>query len=567
METVLSRLRTLGPDELRMEIINAGLKCGPITATTRALFEKKLASSILESQRSDGEASELNSNTDASPSNMCDGGDFGYSLGLNPPEEPSMARLDIATSCVNTEDGFTPQRDRHESPSQFYGVCPPMLDVILDDETVHVYENKKDAMKAVKKMKGARFKIFSSREAAEKFARGSSESSSSPCGTAPDLSPRKPGHLGSVRFGFCLLWVEHLNGEKANNYKTPRTQDLTGKLRKAVENGDWAAFSELVWSNPRYLIGSGDNPTIVQEGCRYNIMHVAAKENQPGIAQLLLDTLENPEFMRHMYPDDKEDMLRNRIRYVVDLYLNTPDKAAFETPLHFACKFGCPEVVKVLCSHPDTDKNCKNKYSQKPFSVICERKNKTQEIKQKIKEYLEDQYYVPLLRATDNSSQPVIGAPQSPEHLDQVPHWLGPELQGNPKDPVMTVRAVAGPLSQTKAEEFRKTWKNPPRDRASYFHHILKSDPNRGAERVGRELAHELGYLWEEYWEFLGTFVNLAAADGLEVLEGYLNKKDYSEADSEETRKSRTGDCIKGIHVASSFSHCVLNFHDKTLIY
>lgn len=66
---------------------------------------------------------------------------------------------------------------------------------------------------------------------------------------------------------------------------------------------------------------------ILQEGCRYNIMHVAAKENQPGIAQLLLDTLENPEFMRHMYPDDKEDMLRNRIRYIVDLYLNTPDKA------------------------------------------------------------------------------------------------------------------------------------------------------------------------------------------------------------------------------------------------
>lgn len=133
METVLSRLRTLGPDELRMEIINAGLKCGPITATTRALFEKKLASAILESQRSDGEASELNSNTDASPSNMCDGGDFGYSLGLNPPEEPSMARLDIAASCVNPEDGFPPQEDKRESPSQFYGVCPLMLDGIHDD--------------------------------------------------------------------------------------------------------------------------------------------------------------------------------------------------------------------------------------------------------------------------------------------------------------------------------------------------------------------------------------------------------------------------------------------------
>lgn len=130
-------------------------------------------------------------------------------------------------------------------------------------------------------------------------------------------------------------------------------------------------------------------------------MHVAAKENQAGIAQLLLDTLENPEFMRLMYPDDQEVMLQKRIRYIVDLYLNTPDKAVssftvstkphqlrlypkvlslyfilctcmfqgFETPLHFACKFGCPEVVNVLCSHPDIHKNCKNKDGQRPCEV------------------------------------------------------------------------------------------------------------------------------------------------------------------------------------------------------
>lgn len=55
-------------------------------------------------------------------------------------------------------------------------------------------------------------------------------------------------------------------------------------------------------------------------------MHVAAKENQPAICQLLLDTLENPEFMRLMYPDDNDVMLKKRIQYIVDLYLNTPDK-------------------------------------------------------------------------------------------------------------------------------------------------------------------------------------------------------------------------------------------------
>lgn len=58
--------------------------------------------------------------------------------------------------------------------------------------------------------------------------------------------------------------VDTINRERANSFKSPRTQDLTSKLRRAAEKGDEVAFNELVWNNPRYLIGSGDNPTIVQ---------------------------------------------------------------------------------------------------------------------------------------------------------------------------------------------------------------------------------------------------------------------------------------------------------------
>lgn len=64
--------------------------------------------------------------------------------------------------------------------------------------------------------------------------------------------------------GLCLSESETANKERANSYKNPRTQDLTAKLRKAVEKGEEDTFSDLIWSNPRYLIGSGDNPTIVQ---------------------------------------------------------------------------------------------------------------------------------------------------------------------------------------------------------------------------------------------------------------------------------------------------------------
>lgn len=61
-----------------------------------------------------------------------------------------------------------------------------------------------------------------------------------------------------------VMEADTINRERANSFKSPRCQDLTAKLRKAVEKGDEVAFSELVWSNPRYLIGSGDNPTVVQ---------------------------------------------------------------------------------------------------------------------------------------------------------------------------------------------------------------------------------------------------------------------------------------------------------------
>uniref|UniRef100_A0A672T328 Ankyrin repeat and LEM domain-containing protein 2 n=1 Tax=Sinocyclocheilus grahami TaxID=75366 RepID=A0A672T328_SINGR len=550
MDAVLSRLKGLTADQLREEIIKANLKCGPITATTRAIFERKLARTLVENagltepNNSGGNSASLNSSGSEVPPSATsatsdsvtgEDGDFGYGMGLNPPEEEALSGTVCPCNVENSQsETQTPSKTAQVSPTFFYGVCPLWEDVLARNERAHVYTEKKEALQAVKMMKGARFKAFSNREDAEKFAKGICDYYPSPSKSTPCVSPVKPGLVFSKDHP-SMMEADTINREKANSFKSPRTQDLTAKLRKAVEKGDEMAFTELVWSNPRYLIGSGDNPTVVQEGCRYNVMHVAAKENQAGIVQIQLDTLENPDFMRLMYPDDQESMLQKRIRYIVDLYLNTPDKAGFETPLHFACKFGCPEVVNILCSHPDIDKNCKNKYNQKPSEVICDRmkeKGKVQEVKRKINEYLEDRLYIPLLRATDNSSQPVIGAPWSPEPMENQ----SLRLPRSPKDPVMAVRAFAGPLNPSKADEFRRAWKTPPRERADHFHNILKSDPDRGAERVGRDLAHELGHAWAEYWDFLDSFLDLQSTEGLKMLEEYLSKKDFREAGENETR-------------------------------
>ncbi|NXA39116.1 ANKL2 protein, partial [Eudromia elegans] len=587
MDSILSHLKQLTADELREEIVKAGLKCGPITSTTRSIFEKKLARALLEQQGAlEEEGSALseeaigNIPSDSSQAetrkalktsavnhnhhgNAAEEVDFGYCVGLNPPEEDAVihrngsAPVYRAAHVDSQISAQTPSKD----PPLYYGVCPVYDDILARNEKVHVYEDKKEALQAVKMIKGSRFKAFSNREDAEKFAKGICDYFPSPSKSSLCLSPVKIGNFnrGNCVFidGLCSPETETANKERANSYKSPRTQDLTAKLRKAVEKGDIATFSELIWSNPRYLIGSGDNPTVVQEGCRYNVMHVAAKENQPTVCQLLLDTLENPEFMRLMYPDDNDTMLKKRIRYIVDLYLNTPDKIGFDTPLHFACKFGNSDVVNVLTSHPAIVKNPRNKYDQTPAQVVCERsKNKSAELKEKIREYLQGQYYVPLLRADDNSSAPVIGAPWSPDQTDESPQTSLPMYHGSPKDPVLSIRAFAGPMSPSKAEEFRRLWKTPPRERAGFFHNVRKSDLERGVERVGRELAHELGFPWVEYWEFLGCFVDLSSQEGLRKLEEYLSHQEMSEKAQQETGENETCNRYKTAHPSGKSKKC-----------
>jgi len=56
-----------------------------------------------------------------------------------------------------------------------------------------VYTDKKEALQAVKMMKGARFKAFSNREDAEKFAKGICDYYPSPSKSNLCVSPVKPG--------------------------------------------------------------------------------------------------------------------------------------------------------------------------------------------------------------------------------------------------------------------------------------------------------------------------------------------------------------------------------------
>lgn len=156
--------------------------------------------------------------------------------------------------------------------------------------------------------------------------------------------------------------------EKHSSFKGPKQQAII-EFKKAIDSGDISAVRAAINENPRYLVSSGDTPSILHEGCRYNALHIAAKKNQAAITELILSSVTSLELLGKLYEDVDEDALRDRSSVLLDLYLNTPDKGCNDTPLHLACKFGAADVVELLLSYPECKRNMMNKYHEIPKDV------------------------------------------------------------------------------------------------------------------------------------------------------------------------------------------------------
>ncbi|KAK0162826.1 hypothetical protein PV327_006570 [Microctonus hyperodae] len=388
------------------------------------------------------------------------------------------------------------------------------------EEQLHVYTDKDEALQTIKKYRSGRLKTFKSRLEAEQYAKHGSEKSNGHSTRVPTNAP--------------------IFEEKTSSFKGLKPQELVA-FRKLIENGDLEAVKKTALENPRYLISSGDTPAILQEGCRYNALHIASSKGSRNVemCKLILDTVSDPEFVALHYGKDDSKTYVNRAQVLLDLYLNTPDKGLNETPLHFAAKYGLKDVVKLLVSYSQCIKTLKNKYDQIPMEIICMRRCQNDEIlKKDIKLYLEDQYYVPVLRSEDNTIQPQIGQPFSPTSP--------PRQNADPISPRVEVRAFAGPMTKPQAMEFRKKWKTPPRLHGTLFKHdksmtdspglltspkpndmdiIRLKDTEKGLERVGRNLAEEYSVAWKEFWPFLDEFTDLRDDEGLAKLEKYLMEK------------------------------------------
>ncbi|CAB4065201.1 ANKLE2 [Lepeophtheirus salmonis] len=385
----------------------------------------------------------------------------------------------------------------------FYGIryseCP---DVTREEEVEEVpkvlcYDASllKDVLKKYKAFK-PRFKIFRSEEEARIFA------SEEDALEAQSKLPKVP------------------SGNAECPYSSLSPQELAS-FRKDLESCDMKAISSKISENPRFLVSvSTDTPSIIHSGTRSNALHICAKE-----------------FLECLYPKEPEESRKQRGDYLLDNYLNLPQKGRNETPLHIASTYGHLSIIKILVSYSKCIITPCNKFGDTPENVACSRAPDGQARKSLIIEAIKGRVYIPVYRSLEYGGS--IGEPWSPatpskklfDSKDFSP-IRSPYRSAQKKSPLVVLPSVnkdnyslcdgpkrvsglLGPISPIEAPKLKKEWKMSGSKRRL-------NDPNRGFEKQGREIAKKYGIDWREYWEFLDAYVDFSTTDGLIALEDYL---------------------------------------------
>ncbi|KFB40131.1 hypothetical protein ZHAS_00007666 [Anopheles sinensis] len=302
------------------------------------------------------------------------------------------------------------------------------------------YVDKAEALSVLKQHKEARMKAFpSSEEAVYFYLNGPSETFNKAATVTTPSSASKP--------------IKSL-------FVAPTSQKLVA-FRKMIEANNIAEVTATI-RNPRYLVSSGDTPTILKEGPRYNALHITAIEGRGEICRLILQTIENSSYIEKLH-GQRTNSTDEVSAILLDLYLNTPDKCRSETPLHFAAKHGSVDVVRELIAYPQCHVT-PNSDGLYPREIICSRAKPhcaTPEVREAIRSLLEERFFVPLVRYEDNLIPPVVGKPFTPTRTAPVP--IAEEQRSPTISPKGEVKAYAGPMDRSKADSFYRRWKTPPR--------------------------------------------------------------------------------------------------------
>lgn len=109
--------------------------------------------------------------------------------------------------------------------------------------TPKVFTQFKETLSAVKSNKTARFKVFRSATEAERFSVFGPES------PVKQVEKNTPVVLSSSPSNF--------------NFKSLKSEDLVA-FRRLIEGGELDKVKQAVNSNPKFLVSSGDTPSIIQ---------------------------------------------------------------------------------------------------------------------------------------------------------------------------------------------------------------------------------------------------------------------------------------------------------------
>ncbi|GMT24159.1 hypothetical protein PFISCL1PPCAC_15456 [Pristionchus fissidentatus] len=310
------------------------------------------------------------------------------------------------------------------------------------------------------------------------------------------------------------------------------------KLKKVIETDSLTEFLVLADVNPRYLINtSGDTAAIVQEGFRFNSLHIAAQNGSALIADHILLLISDTEYLIKLYGTNEVDANLRKENILIS-YLNTPDKGNGDTPLHIAAKWGHVEVARIIASYHQSIRSLKNKNGETPLDVLCSRYSgdNKEELSRQLRIVL-DSYYVALYRSCDHSA-PSRFVVSSFYPLKSFTPSIIPPLDF-PLSPILSsfvLTAVVGPFdSEKNAMKFEKKWKGQGLDGR-------RKDFERGAEKVGREMASEVGVQWAESWPFHSEPIDIKSNYGLEVMEKHLKSIVYGDEKNEEKEVDREED-------------------------
>jgi len=88
--------------------------------------------------------------------------------------------------------------------------------------------------------------------------------------------------------------------------RTPTAKDISA-FSRCIRDCLNDQVESIIWTNPKILVTEVDTPILLHEGCRYNALHIAARNGNSRATKIILKAIGSKKFMDILYPEDDDD--------------------------------------------------------------------------------------------------------------------------------------------------------------------------------------------------------------------------------------------------------------------